>query len=463
MSESIYGAIDVSWFANKMSNRCTHDITVNGVLNKIRTPDEKLLGQIAKARACLKAGNKDGYSSIKTELPAVTFGGTFFYRKEKGIKRYSNLVVLDIDKISDQDTTVQDLKTAVNQLDYTMACFISPSGDGLKVLVKTKCNIGDHKACAQDIQRYYDRRLSVKGDIQTCDLPRLCFLSHDPELYLNYGSTIYEYDPTMSKALAIATKHVSRYYSIEDGRNRFVHRLSLALNQLGVEQSLAEEILTDQYSEQDFTAQEIVTTIGSGYRNKEQHGSRSHLLKNADKDSRSHLTREDIGEVHACLGLEECVFDEEKLLETLLYEVQLKEPTLLPQFFAFCTEGGLEFPGRSFSRRMIRRIKNTESVSLDGVTEGLKDGARDMKKLLTITSNPSEGVQLTAHREIVLLSYVQSSCHDQFSQLVNSASVVPLDEVEAFYGAVGSLARIHNKATDNLDKIYRSCLLLGPS
>jgi len=64
------------------------------------------------------------------------------------------------------------------------SAFISPSGTGLKVIVKID---GDHKKCCEGL---YDHFHSEFLDLQT-DICRVCFESYDKNIYSNPNSTVF--------------------------------------------------------------------------------------------------------------------------------------------------------------------------------------------------------------------------------------------------------------------------------
>ena len=69
---------------------------------------------------------------LKNSLPGITFCGTFTSRKKENLKQGSGLAILDFDKLNDAYQFKNDLKSN----DFIMAAWISPSGNGVKALVK---------------------------------------------------------------------------------------------------------------------------------------------------------------------------------------------------------------------------------------------------------------------------------------------------------------------------------------
>ncbi|MFA5299891.1 MAG: BT4734/BF3469 family protein, partial [Lutibacter sp.] len=70
---------------------------------------------------------------------------------------------------------------------YTFAAFISPSGDGLKVLVKIPPEIENH-------EKYYFGLIKKYPSLDTTskNISRVCFASYDPEIYINENSEVFK-------------------------------------------------------------------------------------------------------------------------------------------------------------------------------------------------------------------------------------------------------------------------------
>ena len=75
----------------------------------------------------LRAGDK----SQKKELPIVLFSGVFESRNDDGIIDHSTYIVTDFDHVD-----VEHVKALLCMDEYVYAVWVSPSGDGLKALVK---------------------------------------------------------------------------------------------------------------------------------------------------------------------------------------------------------------------------------------------------------------------------------------------------------------------------------------
>lgn len=130
---------------------------------------------------CREQKDSKTYSVYKVKnLPAVTFGSELKSREksiplEQRLSSYSGLVCLDFD-----DVDVGYVLSEVSQFPSTRLAFISPSGQGVKVVVSVSPmpqNDIEYKAAFAAVVEQYEHI----GDIDRSgsDVTRLCFLCHD--------------------------------------------------------------------------------------------------------------------------------------------------------------------------------------------------------------------------------------------------------------------------------------------
>ena len=104
------------------------EVDLYTALNRIKTGNQ---GRTKELIQKVRAGKKEH----KKELPVVMFSGKFSSRKDEGLTKHSNLIALDFDHVN-----VQEVKTKLVQDQYVLAVWCSPSGDGVKALLKIeKC------------------------------------------------------------------------------------------------------------------------------------------------------------------------------------------------------------------------------------------------------------------------------------------------------------------------------------
>jgi len=138
--------------------------TFEDVVNRIKNGNSKdMVERIRK-----------GDKKLKTSLPAICFSGIFSQRCDAGLIKPSGLVCLDFDDVPE----VEKFKKALSMCKYVRSAFISPSGTGVKVIVKIN---GDHKDRCNDLADYFRSEFL---DLQT-DICRVCFESYDKKIYYN--------------------------------------------------------------------------------------------------------------------------------------------------------------------------------------------------------------------------------------------------------------------------------------
>tara|TARA_R100001509_G_scaffold15660_1_gene8001 strand:+ start:8376 stop:10166 length:1791 start_codon:yes stop_codon:yes gene_type:complete len=128
---------------------------------------------------------REGETNIKKELPVALFSGVFSGRRDTDIKGHSGYIILDFDHIN-----VTDYKAMLGTDDYIRACWTSPSGDGLKTLVKIS-NPERHRDHFRALQSYFDRTYGLEVDPSGINVSRACFESFDPDLISNEEPKIF--------------------------------------------------------------------------------------------------------------------------------------------------------------------------------------------------------------------------------------------------------------------------------
>jgi len=159
-----------------------------------------ILGQISKGkykdkilelRKLVKENKMAEYNDKKRSLPAFTPSGLFEGgRKLEFLKEYTGCLVLDIDKLTREQ--LLDARVKVASIPYTYCCFISPGGQGLKILVKVVSRPVFHRQVFKEITDYYEKVVELPVDPSGKDITRLCFVSWDADLFLNPSSVVYK-------------------------------------------------------------------------------------------------------------------------------------------------------------------------------------------------------------------------------------------------------------------------------
>jgi hypothetical protein len=113
----------------------------------------------------------------------VTFSGVFERRNDKFLQKHSNLITLDFDHLQDIEKVRQQLLD--DEYFETEMLFISPSGDGLKWIVRIELGEFTHQENFLAITNYIKHTYNLEVDASGKDVSRACFLPHDANAYLH--------------------------------------------------------------------------------------------------------------------------------------------------------------------------------------------------------------------------------------------------------------------------------------
>lgn len=226
--------------------------------------------------------DKSKRNEIKKELPNVIWTGTFEKRSIDGIKKASGLTCIDIDNCKNKD----DLRKRLESCIYSFSVFLSPSAN-FKVLVKIPPTTDPegYKARYSALSKYYKNEI-IKDDGEvdnTSDLCRMCYLSSDPNLYLNDNSDIFTdinveeiyFNPEIGISTnipltdeeEIANKLLiwwrNKHFDSHN-RNSSLFKLAVTFNDFGVKKDIALRYCYE-YEQKGFRKKEIKNVIDSAY------------------------------------------------------------------------------------------------------------------------------------------------------------------------------------------------------
>lgn len=151
------------------------------VLEEIRS--EKYKSQIEEIR---KQENPSK-TPLKDKLPVFTPTGIFNYRSMAGLEDYNGLIFFEIDGVSNPE----DLKERCKKLDWVYAAFVTPSGQGLKVMVKTNATKETYKQIELIVADAFNHATGCSRDNHCKDIARIQFVSYDPNIYINEHSITF--------------------------------------------------------------------------------------------------------------------------------------------------------------------------------------------------------------------------------------------------------------------------------
>lgn len=250
----------------------------------------KYKAEVEEIRALLEQGKAEEAATKKKQLLAFTPSAVFIEKRQMPyLEMYSGFVHLDFDKL-----TPEQLDTAfkvIAKISYTFLCFISPSGNGLKVFIEVNTGIEHHDTAYLQVQQYYEEATGLKADPSCKDITRLCFMSYHPGLYKNIRNEkfkvqlpeIFTQPETQPKAKHVIpsvqeepeedlntafifnqqiqfTNQKSQY--TDGNRNNYIYLLASNCNRAGLSQSDVELLCTQHF---DLPEREILEAIKSAY------------------------------------------------------------------------------------------------------------------------------------------------------------------------------------------------------
>lgn len=265
----------VTIFAHATEVECPFYLEINDVLLSIKSETNK--SKIDKIR---KLPEKKDRDYLKKKLKSICFSGEFSYRAAKNIIKHSGFCCLDFDHVGTFEDAVC-LRDSLQDNEYIYSAFISPSGDGVKAIVKIPSEIENHKKYYEAICETFDSKL----DTSTKDISRVCFESYDPDLFINENSKIWilkkEYSevtrnntyPThfkitdTNKKVDVILKWFNKKFTLNAGeRNNNLFKLASGLNRAGLQKEEALSLFRSFYNS-GLSDSELETIIKSAYKN----------------------------------------------------------------------------------------------------------------------------------------------------------------------------------------------------
>ncbi|MBI1226853.1 MAG: DUF3987 domain-containing protein [Bacteroidetes bacterium] len=266
--------------------------------------------EVAQIRLALQRSNKPKADKLKKLLPAFTPSGNFNGgRTLEHLVEYTQLVILDFDKL--EKSQLEGIKKEARQDRFASAGFTSPSGCGYKLIARVDSAKEHHEAAFRQVAKYYTELLSphmggAGGGLDRSgkDITRLCFLSHDPEAWFDFGKEVFpvliiEADTSVStpaerrttaangqpaarknpssshvelQGIFAETQNHSDY--AEGNRNNFLYLFANNANRSGVAEADTLDFALENFS--DLPRREVIASVASAYKHHAvEHGASS--------------------------------------------------------------------------------------------------------------------------------------------------------------------------------------------
>ena len=333
---------------------------------------------------------------LKKQLPAICFSGTFNKRTDASLIHHSGFICLDFDGYEKSKDLLHD-KENLSKNKYVFSVFISPSGNGLKVLVKIPADADNHTNYFNSLEKYFN---SPYFDKTSKNLSRVCYESYDPLLHINENSSIWdlieepEYtevsknrdQPTIpitdeNKIVDILVKWWTKKYPMNEGqRNQNCYVLAMAFNDFGINKGLASYIL-NQYASEDFSIREISRTIDSAYSHTTNFGTKYYEDEERINNIRAKLRR-GVSKKEIRIQLQDSHLDSDTIESVLnkveeenakqtfwdrndkgvikIIHIQFKQFLEDKGFYKYCPEGGKNYVFVKVTNNLIDHTSDKE-------------------------------------------------------------------------------------------------------
>lgn len=175
---------NVSFYKSIADTKSIKQISINDFLVSVKDGTYKTLVENIR-----NAGNKKTQTDLKKLLPNITTSGTFITRIDKDLQTHSELIQIDFDKDKNPFLNIVEDKAHLAKDVHSFAVFTSPTGAGLKVIVKIEPT--QHKEIYKELEAYYKANYALNLDSTCSNISRAMFVSYDKDLHHNQESEIF--------------------------------------------------------------------------------------------------------------------------------------------------------------------------------------------------------------------------------------------------------------------------------
>lgn len=188
--------------------------------HKLVNPNAEIINLLRQLRV-VRIMDLKQYSKLKRNLPYVVCGVFNPPFRHTNNFAYTEYFFIDIDKVSEKNLNIDDLRTKLQADSRVMLCFLSPGEDGLKLMFRLKDRCYDagiyslfYKLFARDFSAQYN--LDQVLDLNTNDVTRACFVSLDLDAYYNPNSECVD---------------MNRYLDVENASDLFLIQKTLEVKE----------------------------------------------------------------------------------------------------------------------------------------------------------------------------------------------------------------------------------------
>jgi hypothetical protein len=185
-------------------------------VENIRRVFSEVLGKCGDRKAA-----KEAVAAEKKKLPGVLWSGRFSRRANDAVLEHSGLLCADLDGLGDR---LSDVSAKLTTSPHLWALFLSPTADGLKAVFRVTADAEKHRTSFLAVRTHIEQLTDVRIDESRKDVAGLCFVSFDPDAYLNTDAV--ELPPLMEET-------TKRKIIVACGRSEIEARRRIASELLG--------------------------------------------------------------------------------------------------------------------------------------------------------------------------------------------------------------------------------------
>jgi hypothetical protein len=255
-----------------------HYLPIEKALERIKNGNSKV--GVSAIRTSL---DKERSNELKKNLPSVCFSGKFDKnRTDADLLEHSGYLILDFDAVEDVFFKKQEL---INK-SFVYATWISPSGNGVKALVKI-ADGAKHREHFQALQEDF-KEIDKSG----INVSRVCYESYDENILINENCTAYKKTKKIERVVETQKKennievfnNILKWLSnkgnafVTGERNLFIFKLAGACSRFGISEYDCFTLcnMSVLANDNEFTNKEAEITIKSAYKqNSASYGSAS--------------------------------------------------------------------------------------------------------------------------------------------------------------------------------------------
>ena len=230
--------------------------------------------EITAYRHAVAEGRKEEAVRLKRFLPGspAMVRGSGRVPGDDQVAAYSMVVGLDFDHVENLAVLIALFRS----MPTTLALFVSPGGEGLKVFVRVDSGAEHHRRAFEVVTLRYEEVAGMASDRKCRNIGRCCYVSDDPEAYYNPDAEVFHVAVEMPQAASGGNRGMTdagsfvswwaaRNPLVEGSRNQTVYNLGCEANRRGFPEAEIARLCVSLMQAPSFSAQEIGQALHSAY------------------------------------------------------------------------------------------------------------------------------------------------------------------------------------------------------